>query len=259
MDWYFAEANQRLGPVGDAEFRSLCESGRIGPDTLVWRSGLAKWQPLSATDASSSAVLSPGGGFCTECGRAVAAGELLAFGNSRVCANCKDLFFQRVREQGVAAARGQYRYAGFWIRFLARIIDGLILGVVFYPIALVVASFSGLNKINLSVPPTPDPMLAFKLIAGFGAFYVVEIFLCALYEAWFISHRGGTPGKLALGLQVVRPAGEPVSFWRAFGRYFGLLLSAFMLEIGCIIAGFDSEKRSLHDRICDTRVIYKRE
>ena len=31
-----------------------------------------------------------------------------------------------------------------------------------------------------------------------------------------------------------------------------------MLEIGCIIAGFDSEKRSLHDRICDTRVIYKR-
>jgi len=258
MDWYFAEANQRLGPVDDTEFRSLRESGRIGPGTLVWRNGMADWQPLSNVDANPSPIVSPEGGFCTECGRAAAAGELLAFGNSRVCANCKDLFFQRVREQGAVVARGQYRYAGFWIRFLARIIDGLILGVVFYPLALVLLSYSGLNNFSRPVPAEPDLASAFRVIASFGAFYIVETFLCALYEAWFISRRAGTPGKLVLGLQVARPTGEPVSFWRAFGRYFGLLLSAFILEIGCIIAGFDSEKRSLHDRICDTRVIHKR-
>lgn len=258
MDWYFAEANQRLGPVDDSEFRSLRESGRIGPDTLVWRSGLADWQPLSTVEASSSAVLSPEGGFCTECGRAAAAGELLAFGGSRVCANCKDVFFQRVREQGVAATRRRYHYAGFWIRLLARVIDGLILGVVFYPLAMLLASQAGLNNLNRANPPLPDLDLATKLIAGFTAFYIVEVFLCALFEAWFISHRSGTPGKLILGLQVIRPDGGPVSFGRAFGRYFGLLLSASILEIGCIMAGFDSEKRSLHDRICDTRVICKR-
>lgn len=258
MDWYYAEANQRLGPVDDSEFRSLRSSGRIGPNTLVWRNGMADWRPLSSVDVSPSPVLSPEGGFCTECGRAAAAGELLAFGDSRVCANCKDVFFQRVREQGVAATRRRYHYAGFWIRFLARVIDGLILGVVFYPLAMLLASQAGLNNLNQANPAVPDLALATKIIAGFTAFYIVEVFLCALYEAWFISHRSGTPGKLILGLQVVRPDGGTVSFGRAFARYCGLLLSVFIVEIGCIMAGFDSEKRSLHDRICDTRVIYKR-
>ena len=45
---------------------------------------------------------------------------------------------------------------------------------------------------------------------------------------------------------------------RAVGRYFAQWLSAFILYIGYIIAGFDSEKRALHDHICDTRVIYTR-
>jgi uncharacterized RDD family membrane protein YckC len=57
---------------------------------------------------------------------------------------------------------------------------------------------------------------------------------------------------------VVRPDGRPVDLGRAFGRYFAKILSAFILLIGYIIAGFDSEKRALHDMICDTRVI-KRE
>ncbi len=255
MDWYYADANLRLGPVDDTEIRSLRESGRIGPNTLVWHSGMVDWQPLSTVDASS-AVLSPEGGFCTECGRAATAGELLAFGGSRVCANCKDPFFQKVREQGVAVTQGKYHYGGFWIRFLARLIDGIILGVVFFPLGIVFVSRIGLG--NRPVPVTPDLEFVGKTFALIGTFYVVEAILCALYEAWFVSHRGGTPGKLILGLRVIRPTGETVSFWRAFARYFGLLLSSFILEIGCIIAGFDSEKRSLHDWICDTRVIYKR-
>jgi uncharacterized RDD family membrane protein YckC len=46
-----------------------------------------------------------------------------------------------------------------------------------------------------------------------------------------------------------------VDLGRAFGRYFGKLLSAIILGIGYIMAAFDSEKRALHDMICDTRVI----
>ena len=258
MDWYFAEANQRLGPVSDSEFRALQESGRIGPHTLVWRSGMAEWQPLSAVDASASAFALSEGGFCTECGRAAAPGELLAFGNSRVCANCKDAFFQRVREQGMVAARGKasYHFAGFWIRFLARIIDWLIQDVLYLPMGLILVRYAGLYGQGVRQPP--DEAQALRLLGGFGFFFVVEILLNALYDGWFISHRGGTPGKLILGLQVIRPDGERVSFGRAIGRYFGFMLSYTIALIGCIIAGFDSEKRSLHDRICDTRVIYKR-
>lgn len=258
MDWYYADANQRLGPVDDVEFRSLRESGRIRSDTLVWRSGMADWQPLSDIEGTPSLAFSPEGGFCTECGRAAAGGELLAFGNSRVCAHCKDVFFQRVREQGVSAAQGRYHYGGFWIRFLARVIDGLILAVVCFPLGMAFVALTGLNKVYQPAPAAPDLGALGKVVAGFGALYIIDILLSATYDAWFISHRGGSPGKLILGLQVVRPNGEAVSFGRAFGRYFGFLLSGVIIYIGCIIAGFDSEKRSLHDRICDTRVIYKR-
>lgn len=258
MEWYFAETNQRLGPVEDAEFRSLRESGRIGPDTLVWRSGMAEWQPLSALEANPGAVFSPEGGFCTECGRAAAAGELLVFNNSRVCVNCKDAFFQRLREHGISAVQAERHYGGFWIRFLARFIDWLILAVVYFPMSMAFAYVTGLNNVNRAAAETPDLAFLGRMLAGFGVLYVVELSISALYDAWFISHRGGTPGKLILGLKVIRPTGEPVSFGLAFGRYFAFLLSGLMLEIGCIIAGFDSQKRSLHDRICDTRVIYKR-
>jgi uncharacterized RDD family membrane protein YckC len=260
MDWYFAEANQRLGPVDESEFRSLRVSGRIGANTLVWHNGMADWQPLSSVDKFSSPVPSPEGGFCTECGRAAAASEFLAFGDSRVCANCKDVFFQRVREQGVAATQGKYHYAGFWMRFLARFIDWLIREVVYLPLEMAGAAYGGFSSPR-SVPKAQDPavaVFAIKVLAGLGLLFVAEIFLNALYDGWFISHRGGTPGKLILGLQVIRPSGGWPSFGRAFGRYFAFLLSYMMASIGCIIAGFDPEKRSLHDRICDTRVIYKR-
>jgi uncharacterized RDD family membrane protein YckC len=61
---------------------------------------------------------------------------------------------------------------------------------------------------------------------------------------------------MALGLKVIRADGGPISAGLALGRYLAQILSALIFGIGYIIAGFDSEKRSLHDRICDTRVIY---
>jgi uncharacterized RDD family membrane protein YckC len=53
----------------------------------------------------------------------------------------------------------------------------------------------------------------------------------------------------------VRPGGSPITVWRALGRYFGTILSWMAFTVGYIIAAFDEQKRSLHDWICDTRVI----
>ena len=63
---------------------------------------------------------------------------------------------------------------------------------------------------------------------------------------------------MALGLKVIRADGGPISVGLAVGRYFAKILSALTLWIGFIIAGFDREKRTLHDHICGTRVIYTR-
>jgi uncharacterized RDD family membrane protein YckC len=60
---------------------------------------------------------------------------------------------------------------------------------------------------------------------------------------------------MALDLKVVRPDGGPISLGRAVGRYFAKIVSGIILAIGYIIAGFDDQKRALHDMMCDTRVI----
>jgi hypothetical protein len=46
MEWYYAEGNERRGPVDDAQFKQLAATGKIGPDTLVWKAGLPAWQPF---------------------------------------------------------------------------------------------------------------------------------------------------------------------------------------------------------------------
>ena len=85
---------------------------------------------------------------------------------------------------------------------------------------------------------------------------LLGLVLAVAYEAYFVSTRGATPGKMALGLKIVQADGSPVPVGLAVGRYFAQWISAFIFMIGFIMAGFDAEKRSLHDRICNTRVIH---
>jgi uncharacterized RDD family membrane protein YckC len=75
------------------------------------------------------------------------------------------------------------------------------------------------------------------------------------YEVVFLGKYGATPGKMALKLKVIRADGLPMSYGLAAGRYLGKILSGMLLLIGFIIAAFDEQKRALHDRICDTRVV----
>src|SRR6266568_3219290 len=75
------------------------------------------------------------------------------------------------------------------------------------------------------------------------------------YETILIGKYGATLGKMACKIYVVTAEGGRVSYLRACGRYFARILSAFTLLIGYIMAAFDPEKRTLHDRICNTRVV----
>jgi uncharacterized RDD family membrane protein YckC len=78
------------------------------------------------------------------------------------------------------------------------------------------------------------------------------------YEVFFVGRFAGTPGKLLLGMRVVRSDFSRVSYWSAAVRVFGRTLSDLTLYIGYIMVGFDTQRRALHDYIADTRVI-KRE
>ena len=84
---------------------------------------------------------------------------------------------------------------------------------------------------------------------------ILNFIIPAVYDSWFVGKYAATPGKMACKLKVVMADSARVSFGRAVGRHFAKYISGLILCIGFLMAGFDDQKRTLHDRICDTRVI----
>jgi uncharacterized RDD family membrane protein YckC/ribosomal protein S27AE len=248
MDWYYAAGGKQAGPVSDAALADLVRTGVVRAETLVWNSGLPGWVPYLQVAApapapSAAAAAGPAAGgstFCSECGRPFSSNDLVRFGDRWICGNCKETFAQKLRE-GVAP-QGTMVYGGFWIRFLAVLIDGVIMFVVSLVLSRLLALGGG--------PADIGAAMAFA-----GLTILLQMAMAATYEGVFVGLYGATPGKMALHLKVVMPDGSRVSMGRAFGRYFAKLLSSLTLLIGYIIAAFDSEKRALHDYICNTRVI----
>jgi uncharacterized RDD family membrane protein YckC len=255
MDWFYADSGRQSGPVDDAGLAQLVAAGTIRPETLVWRAGLANWQPYQTVAAPPPMVQAPGGlAYCSECGKAYPQEELAAFGSVLVCGVCKPLYTQKLREGVVAPPM---RYAGFWLRFLAMMLDGLILGFVFVLIFGVAIVMMGLTAIDFKDQEQIQAHMP-EFMAIYGMFILGSIVAQAAYEIWFIGRHGATPGKMACQIHVVTPYGGKISYARATGRHFAKYISAnFTLYIGYIMAGFDDQKRSLHDRICETRVIKK--
>lgn len=235
MEWYYGQNNERIGPVSDADMAELLRSGKITPDTLVWRQGLDEWQPWRVAGAP---VSDSGHALCAECRKSFPTSEMLQYEHSWVCPTCKPVFFQKIKE-GVSVGHDMH-YAGFWIRFVAKFVDGIILQVVNIPLRLFMGNASTDSQTQMKV-----------LFLGIA----VSFLLSAAYMIFFIGKFGATPGKMALRLRVVTSSGEKVGWARASGRYFAEFLSSITLCIGYIIAAFDEQKRALHDHVCDTRVI----
>lgn len=240
MSWYYSESNQRLGPVDETAFETLVAQGKIAPHTLVWREGMANWMAYSEVGSATRGTAPvPSGAApsapCVECGRIFPVDEMVSYEGRFICAQCKPIFFQKVKE-GVLVP-GTRVYGGFWIRFAAVFIDGIILQIVGFLMGRFVGGLTGGGQ------------TAANIATG------LAVLLGIAYEVYFIGSIGATPGKMALKLKVIRADGAPVGYGLALGRYFAKILSALILLIGYIMAGFDEQKRALHDRICDTRVV----
>jgi uncharacterized RDD family membrane protein YckC len=259
MKWYYADGGRQVGPMEEAALDDLARTGVVRDETLVWREGMASWQRLASVRPRPGVPQPPPApmpatptgapqSYCVECGRPLPMSDMVMIGGAPVCAVCKPTYLQRMRESGQTA--GQVRYAGFWIRFVARVIDGVLLGVVGLIIRLPLMVMLGVGGREIgSVAMLP------AILALAGVMTLINLALAAGYEVYFLSTRGATIGKQILGLRVIRADGGPVSAGLAAGRFLSAILSAIIFYIGFIIAAFDVEKRSLHDRICNTRVI----
>jgi uncharacterized RDD family membrane protein YckC len=262
MNWYYVDAGQQAGPVDDTQLQELVNSGKVLPETLVWQEGMANWQPYQevkrpglrlASASPSTTVASPNEAVCSECGGVFNTQDMVQHGNLRVCAQCKPILLQKLAE-GAKLKSSPLIYAGFWIRFAAIFIDGIILAAVNTAIRLAAGlGFYQSFGAGLGGPRTVTGMISGTQIA----LYFIQMLLGVSYEVLLIGAYGATLGKMACRIKVVVADGSKVSYLRALGRYFAKLLSWFICGIGYIMAGFDEEKRALHDRICNTRVVMK--
>ena len=250
MNLYYEVGDQQVGPIGKSELQSLVKAKKLNSKTMVRQEGMESWEELGVfvrnwqgKDVQKDDQADPvPTSVCSECGQAFADEDMIRFQDSWVCAECKPVFVQKVKE-GVSVAAAM-DYAGFWIRFGALAIDGFILGI----INLVI--FIPLGMLMPTSPETPMAILSFMPVL-----MLLQYGIPAAYDTWFVGRYGATPGKMACKLKIAVTDDSRLSYLRALGRHFAKYLSGMILLIGYIMAAFDDQRRTLHDRICETRVV----
>ncbi len=129
-------------------------------------------------------------------------------------------------------------YAGFWKRVAATLIDFIIFIVVGSLLGLLL----GIIGLNLAIVEALLNILSF---IGGWLYY-------ALMES---SSKQATIGKIVLGIKVTDLNGHQISFARATGRYFGMILSGLILGIGYLMVAFTEKKQGLHDIMAKCLVV----
>jgi len=265
MKWYYAERKKPFGPIDENEFRGLIENGTIMPDTLVWRSGMKEWKPLSEVNMAEAAITEektlteepaevktveeveteyePVENLtaCSQCGKEFDTHEMIFYRNQWFCHSCKALMTEKPSDSTIVP--GSMQYANFWVRAGAKIIDIFIL----WTIGVLVSIFLG-----FFISPTYDPEVSmpFPFLANF-----FQLIIAVSYTTYFLGKYSATPGKMACQLKVVTPDGGKIRYSQACYRYFAEIISSLIFCIGYLMAIFDIERRTLHDRIAGTRVI----
>lgn len=169
----------------------------------------------------------------------------------------------------ISASLTEKKYAGFWIRIVASLIDGIILGIPLFFIqmivnAVVLIPLTG-DVVDMNTNPNnyidgqafnADVLKAtgISTIINVAISFVLGITYFASMES---SSKQGTLGKMAVGIQVTDINGEKITFKRSVARYFSKILSGIPFYIGYIMAGFTQKKQGLHDIIAKTQVVYK--
>jgi uncharacterized RDD family membrane protein YckC len=126
----------------------------------------------------------------------------------------------------VAMKKEQIKYAGFWRRLAAYLVDYFIIGIICWIISL---------------------------IGVFGN--LLRFLILAVYLIGFWSTTGQTPGKAVVGIKIVRLDGANIGLGNAVLRFIGYIVSSIIFFIGFLMIGWHGKKRGLHDLIAATVVI----
>ena len=250
--------NSPTGPFSRAEIAQKLQRGEIAPTDLAFVEGLSEWTPLQQVLAKVDSAPLPGPVFTPP---PVAAATL---SNPAPVSPPSTAGYSYA---ATMAPPAHLVYGGFWLRFVAYLLDTIIVGAavmvvsaIFGFIIGIIAASSGV-QLNSAMSGDSDSMngAAVAIILVIEAIvWVITILALWLYFAKLESGPNqATIGKRVLGLQVTDMAGGRISFARASGRFFGKIISALPLDIGFIMAAFTERKQALHDMIAGTLVVRK--
>lgn len=211
--WFYTDgAGVQRGPVAAAFLQAAFAQGQLRPDDMVWRDGMANWErhaDVAELTAGSPPAQPP---------------PLLRAPAS------------------MAHAGALIAYAGFWRRYLALLLDSIILGLPLLLLAVLLV---------LAVDSSSDatsPLVGMVYLA----YWVGAPLYYALQES---SAAQATLGKRALGIKVTDLHGGRLTFGHALGRWFAALVSYLTLYIGFLMAAFTPRRQALHDMVAGTLVV----
>ncbi len=156
------------------------------------------------------------------------------------------------------------RYAGFWVRFIASLLDTIILalplGVVIYFLSdgawFDFSAYS--NQLSAALAGDVERALSNPVRTSFTWEMIFEVLSFVTIILFWKRFKGATPGKSIMKIKIVdaKTLGE-ISNSAAITRSLGYIVSMFTLMIGFLMVGFRDDKRGLHDLMADTIVIYE--
>lgn len=95
MEWYYVLNGQQVGPVPADQFERLHQSGTITAETPVWHDGMADWQPYQSVRPPPVVQEAA---RCANCGKPFPTGDMISYQGSWICAACKPVFVQKLKE-----------------------------------------------------------------------------------------------------------------------------------------------------------------
>lgn len=152
-------------------------------------------------------------------------------------------------------------YAGFWIRFVAFVVDSIVVSLIITPIAALVIEKPGFADAISAVLASGDLLdmliaLAIQLQPANALDALLNIGLPAAGVILFWIYKSATPGKMATSTRIVDAAtGAQPTKGQCVIRYLGYFVSIFGLGLGFLWVAFDKRKQGWHDKLAGTVVV----
>jgi uncharacterized RDD family membrane protein YckC len=243
MKWFYidtsiTDGDRRQGPYSIDEIRDFVNEGKIKDETLVWHSGETNWKAWKDFPEASEPP-----------------------------EPSEEELLKQTIETLLQGRMQRKRFAGFFVRANAFIIDNLILSVV-GAIFLYIMSLAGMLDLNavseivnqyIDNPGSTDLVSKALDLPGMSTFFTIWSIVQAIYFIVFHAVWGATPGKKLLRIHVEMANGEKLSWAFSIFRFVASIVTQATLifyGLGYLIVLIDPQKRALHDYLAKTRVVH---